>query len=193
MNEATVTGLISDLNLSLEDTTRIAQEFREVTGQLARDGRWIEASILVLTQDTALYTLPANALAPLCAFYGDRQLNEEQERDLDLLGNWRDHRGEPLAYVMSYLADRTFELYPKPDVTSNAYIPIFGEPLGRDYPNYSLVLFTTFQRTVFQPWLAMLAALEISALEFRREGRQRDTQYSDACSAVADLIEEYLS
>lgn len=193
MNEATVTGLVNDLNLGLTDATRIAQEFQEVVDQLARAGRWVEASIISLTQGTALYALPDDALVPFCAFYSDRQLNEEKAMDLDLLGSWRDHRGEPVAYVRDYLADRTFELYPKPDVTSKALIPVFGEPLGRDYPDYSCVMLTTFRRTVFQPWLAMLAAVEISALEFRREGRQRDTQYSDACTAVANLMEAYLA
>lgn len=193
MNEATVTGLVADLNFGLEDTTRVAQEFQEVIDQLGREGRWVEATLLPLTRNTALYALPADALVPVCAFYGDRQLNEEKAMDLDLLGSWRAHIGEPVAYVRDYLADRTLELYPKPDVTSKAFIPIFGEPLGRDYPDYSCVIFTTFRRTVFQPWLAMLAALYISALEFRREGRQRDTQYSDACSAVAQLMEAYLA
>lgn len=193
MNEATVTGLVEDLNLSLQDPSRIAQEFQEVVDQLARAGRWVEASLLTtLVAGTALYALPDNALVPICAFYSDRQLNEEKAMDLDLLGMWRDHVGEPVAYVRDYLADRTLELYPKPDTTSKSFIPMFGEPLGRDYPDYSCILLTTFRRTTFQPWLALLMALQISALEFRREGRQRDTQYSDACTAVAGLVEGYL-
>ena len=193
MNEATVTGLVTDLNLSLQDTSRVAQEFQEVVDALAREGRWVEASLMTLTAGTALYALPDNALVPFCAFYSDRQLNEEQAMDLDVLGAWREQVGEPVAYVRNYLADRTFELYPKPDTTSKPLIPVFGEPLGRDYPDYSCVMLTTFRRTTFQPWLALLAALQISALEFRREGRQRDTQYSDACEAVAGLVEAYLA
>lgn len=193
MNEATVTGLVTDLNFGLEDPSRVAQEFQEVIDHLARRGRWVEASIMSLTQGTTLYALPNDALVPIAAFYADRQLNEEQALDLDMLGNWRAHRDEPVAYVRNYLADRTFELYPIPTVTSKALIPIFGEPLGRDYPDYSCVMLTTFRRVVFQPWLAMLVALHLTALEFRREGRQRDTQYSDACAAVANMVEAYLA
>lgn len=194
MNEATVTGLVTDLNLGLTDASRIAQEFQEVCDALARSGIWIEASVMdTLSVGLGLYAFPDNALVLLCAFYDDRQLNDERAMDLDGLGHWRDHRGTPLAYVRDYLADRTFLLYPLPDAPSQPLLFTFGEPLGRDYPSYGVVVLTTFRRTVFQPWLAMLVALKMSALEFRREGRQRDTQYSDACAAVASLAEAYLS
>lgn len=188
MNAATVAALVEDLNHGLQDTTRTQQEFDETVEHLARAGLWVEVSLVPLTAGTHLYTLPDNALVLLHAFYDDRQLDRERVEDMDIMPGWRDHRGAPLAYVQADEADRTFRLYPIPTVASKAYVPLYGEPLGRDYPSYTAAVLTTYRRTSFQPWLGMYAALKVSALEFTRDGKQRDEPFAKACADVASFV-----
>lgn len=193
MSQDAVLELVEHLNHGLQSSTRAPQEFEEVVELLARSGIWVEAEIVPLAAGTSVYALPTNLLVLLQAFYDDRQLDLARISDFASVSAWREHQGTPLAYVQEDETDRTFRIYPKPILASHGFIPLYGAPLGLDYPEGSVVVLATARRTTLQPWLYMYVALQVSALEFTREGAQRDEAYAKACMTVASVVADLLA
>lgn len=198
MNSATVLELVDNLNRSMETTTRGTDIFNECTEGFAKTGVWTSIVSDTTTAFSPIYGFSSGvagggtpypfAVELLQLFYDDKQLSLEDEQNLDLLGDWRDHTGDPEAYVIHRENDKLYRLYPVPTASSADNIDTSGETFGRDFSIRARLSIFKIVRTDFQTWLAMFFALWISARDFEREGKNRDLAYAQACDLVAGMV-----
>ena len=77
---------------------------------------------------------------------------------------------------------------PAPDKPSKPFVVTYGEPTGRDYPPYAIMVLHTELRSLVPDWLELPVAFEILAREYRRESDHRDDAFATLCQRFADLL-----
>lgn len=191
MSQSDVLSLCQELCTNQADATAIIKYYDEIVADLGR-GEWlIVAEILSTTADTFEYDPPSNIADLKAVLYDDRWLYKENLRALEAVNpHWRDERGTPRAYVLEDESNHKFRLYPKPDRNSKDFVPIFGSPLGLDFPEYSVVVLMTELRTDLPPWLEMPVAWEILAREFARESDHMDLSFAKIAKQISQKMLE---
>ncbi len=187
MSRATVLQLVDDLSVDVAYSATADQFYDDIVHELAMQAVFTRATLRPITAGTGAVTLPDSGIELLYAVYDDRILAKTTRRQLEMLSShWRDHRGTPVAYNEELENDQTLRLYPVPEIGSKAFSFVFGEPLGRDFPEYSVTLVHT-ENEELPEWMDLPMALEILAREFSRESDHRDLEAAEACRQLATL------
>jgi hypothetical protein len=185
-----VLQLATDLSTAQADPIAIDRFYNDVVTDLGEQG-WLQVVMLLpVMAGTAEFTPPdATTIDVKYVFYDDRVMYRENFHALEVVNvNWRDERGTPAAYVREAESQHSWLLYPKPDRPSKDFVFMFGAPLGLDYPTYAVAVVLAEFRETLPPWLAMPVAFRICEFEFARESDHKDTKFSEACKALADML-----
>lgn len=189
VSKVDVIALVQELCTHQGDPAALDKYFDEVISDLGRKGWLCVAEVLAVTKDTFEYEPPSTVIELWNVIYDDRMLYKENLRAIEAINvNWRDEVGTPRAYVVEDESNKKFRLYPKPDRTSKDLAPVFGSPLGLDYPTYSVVVIISEQRNEIPAWLVMPVAFDILNREFVRESDHQDTTFADACKKLSTMF-----
>lgn len=189
MSKAAALALAQALSLSIASNTDLDYFYTEAVYALGALPYIVEASLIALDPLQATFVFPETGLIPLAVFYHDRVLDYMTREQLQSVHpEWLDARGWPLAYTDDDLSERTFRLYPLPTQPSDPYIPLFFDPLGRDYPAYNvLLLHTQFVEDV-PVHLELPLIYSCLAREFARESVHMDAAWAERCVRIAALL-----
>lgn len=176
----------------LEGTT-LDRFYDDIVDELGTTSDWLTvASIVTGVAGQAVYDVPALGARPLAVLYDDRELFPETRRGLETLDpQWRDREGPPRAYLKDTTGDEV-TLYPKPTTAGSTFVPLFGNPLGQDYPGENVVMIHTEARTDTPEWMRLWIALEILAREFAYDSDHRDPAFATSAKALANLVREVI-
>lgn len=189
MSQAGVLQLVSDLAYGQSDAANVADFYTHVVEDLARYPWMTNASLVATVAGTSEYVLASTQVKLLAVFFDNKQLARLTVQEASVLDpQWRDRSGFPFAYVVEAEPQKTFRLYPNPDTASKAFSFPTGQPLGLDFPAYSVVVFHTETRTNVLPWLELPVALEVLAREFERESNHRDLEFSGLARQLGAIL-----
>jgi hypothetical protein len=186
MSQSDVLALVQELCTNQADPTAIIKYYNEFVADLGR-GDWLTVPVILpVTAGTFEYN-PPDVIADLKGvFYDDRWLYKENLRALEAINpHWRDESGTPRAYIVEDESNHKFRIYPKPDRDSKDFIPIFGSPLGLDFPEYSVVVLMTEIRIDLPTWLEMPVAWEVLSREFARESDHTDAAFAKIARQIS--------
>jgi len=150
----------------------------------------LKAEIVALTAGTATYPFESDMLKLVYALFNDEPLSSTTVDDLNAYSTtWPADSGSPKAITQDEVDARNYTLYPNPDATSDAIIPIHGEPYGEDYADNNLVIIYSENREASIAGIyALPFALEALAREFSYPSDHTDGEYADACLTIATLL-----
>jgi hypothetical protein len=192
--KATVLALVDTVGRGQADATAAERYYRDVVFDAGRIELATELTLVPATAGDADYALPSGAVRLLGVFFDDVALLPVSLRELEATNpQWRDEVGAPVAYVTEGETVQTFRLYPAPDVNSKSFIPVFGEPTGRDFPLYNLAILHTEIRDDYPEWTDLVFAFGVLAREFARESNHRDPVFAAACHQVFTSLIEVLA
>ena len=135
------------------------------------------------------YTIPDDVVKIQEMFYDSSIIPQSTVSSLNALDQeWRDQRGRPIAHVVEEETTKQFRLYPNPDTNSKDFIFLFGEPLGRDFPEYSVGIVHTEIRDNNPDWLDYIIGLKVIAKEHQKDSDIVDPQFASLCDQLADLL-----
>lgn len=192
MSKASVLTFVQDFSTTQVDTVAIDRYYDDIVRDLGAQDFLVQVSLVPVDTTTAIYTPPAPTIDLLQVFYDDRVLYKSALLEVEAIGRWRDIIGTPVAYIVEDQTSKDFRLFPKPEVNSKPFVFLFGEPLGRDYPEYAAAVVHTETRVDLPEWLETPVAFEILAREFARESDHKDKPFSDACRALAKMFFDYV-
>lgn len=193
MSKVTALALAQALSLNQVIPERLDYFFQESVYALGALPFIVEATLLPVDPLQATFSFPDEALAELAVFYHDRVLDFMSISQLTAANPyWALERGWPVAYTTDDLTERTFRLYPVPELPSDPYIPFFMDPLGRDYPAYNALLLHT--RFLVDPPVHLELPLIYASLTraFGNESTYRDPLWAEGCAKLAALLLEML-
>ena len=193
MSKETVIDLANQISINQADTNMLPRYYDEEIFVLGATHYLIDAAVLPVVADIATFVFPVEGLSLLEVIWDGRCLDYMTSAQLRQTNpHWVDERGTPLAYTTEDLSARSFMLYPKPPVNSDAMIFEFGSPLGLDFPSYSVtVIFTKFVLDVPEQ-LELPILYKILSREFKRESRHMDLVWSKACEQLSQMLLSYL-
>lgn len=135
------------------------------------------------------YKIPDDVVVILEMFYDSSVLPQSTINSLNALNQeWRDIIGRPMAHVVEEETTKLFRLYPKPDLNSEDFIFLFGEPFGRDFPEYAVGIIHTEIRANNPDWLDYIIGLKVIAKEHQKNSDIVDPQFASLCDELADLL-----
>lgn len=176
--------------LGLVDNEPLERFYREQLYALAQSPYLVDASIIDVSPNTGVFAFPEAAIQLLDVWYDNRSLDFMTRQALASISpTWETERGAPVAYTTESVSARTFKVYPIPTEPSNPFIPVFFEPLGRDYPGYNVVLIATQFHTDPPPWMELPLLLSALGREFQRESSHKDQNFAEGCKQIAAFIE----
>ena len=186
----TLAETLSMNSLNLPTFERFYGEFLYA---LAQEPYAVDVSLLSVTALQGTFTIPENVMQILDVWYSNRALDFMSRQALAAMNpTWELERGEPVAYTTEAVDSRVFRIYPLPTEPSDAFIPVFFEPLGRDYPNYNVVLVATMYEQSPPSWLELMLIYQALSREFERVSDHMDVAYAQACGQVAGLLAQLL-
>lgn len=189
MSKATVLTLVSDLTLGAADATAAGRYYDRVVETLARFPWMTNFSLIPATKGTSQYTLETAQAKVLAVFYDNRQLGKLTLAQVEGINRgWRNEVGTPHSYVVEDESQKSFRLYPTPDLDSKPQSFPNSQPFGIDFPAYTIVVLHTETRTDVPLWLELPVALEVAAREMERESSHRDVEWASQARAMADAL-----
>jgi hypothetical protein len=190
INKTEVLDWVSEFTRGRADAAAIDKAYDDTLVRLGV-GEWlVNVELLEVTAGTSQYTLPTTAARPVAFWYDDTELSAETRADLEagVGASWRDHKGSPESVVFEDENDRTFRLYPAPDIVSKPFSFITGLPMGTDFPSYAVAVMFTERPLALPEWLKLPLGLLVTAREFSRESRHRDPAFAEACQETAERL-----
>jgi len=194
MSKADVLQLVDVLSGGLADQTIAEGYYYEVVRNLAAATEQLVASeFLPHAAQQAVFDLPADAVRMLAAFYDGRQLSPTSQGAVESVSpDWRDRVGTPQSVIEDTEADSKIRVTPKPLTASAPPSFVYGEPLGRDYPDGTLhVLYTNTPQDI-PAILEMPVALLVCAREFARESPHSSVEFSKVLSEFGTVLLSWL-
>ena len=181
MPQAGVLSLVDAIG-HLDDTSTRLRFYQDAVYDLGRRG-WLtgDDSAQRLTSGTATYA-PASgdAIDVLGVLYGDRCLPEASVTELLVADrDWRDRRGDPVAYTFEDETTNTFRLYPAP-----AFVP---SSQATDDPNRLFVLVTETRANV-PAYVEWPLVFDILAREMAYPSTHQDLAFAALCQQIADVF-----
>lgn len=187
--KADVLTLIDTFSNGQADATAASDYYDHVMDDLSRHPWLVGCSLVPVIQNIGTFTLDTDQGKLLAVFYDDRLLDRTTERALESHNpNWRDEYGTPLAYLTEDEAAKTYRLYPIPLLPSHAFSFVHGEPLGRDFPIYSVAILCTEIRTDVPEWLEMAVAWRALAREYGRASSHHDSDFSAFSEQLSNVL-----
>lgn len=189
MAKADVLSLVTNFSNSQADPTLADDYYDNVMTDLAQQPWLIGGHLIAVGANTGEFTLTATEGKLLGVFYDNWLLDRTTERALEQHNpNWRDAFGTPVAYLTENEPAKTFRIYPIPTLASQPLSFVFGEPLGRDYPLYTLAAFVTEIRANVPAWMEMAVAWQVLAREYGHESNHRDDDFAMVSQQIADVL-----
>lgn len=189
MSKASVLALASELGGGQVASIQAQTYYDDLMVDIARQALFNQLEIVAAVRDTAVYTLPTQMSQILGVFYDDRMLSMATERELEsVTPQWRDHRGQPVAYLIEKLSRHEFRLYPKPTAAGGVVIPLNGAPFGLDYPVDTIAVLASEVRQDLPEWMDLPLALIVLAREFARDSDHMDDTFAGACRTLGALF-----
>jgi len=186
--------LAGSLAISLQTASTLDTFANDVMHELALrpSPPFVKAAVKALTSGTATYSFESDMLKLVHAIMEDEILSPVSQDSLDAYSaSWTTATGTPVAFTQDEITARTYLLYPIPDFTSDA---VAGpEPLGEDWPNDSLVLIYSDDRESDIPNpFGLPIAFDSLSREFAYPSDHTDTDFSTACTQIAQLLYQLL-
>jgi hypothetical protein len=189
MTKTEVLTLIQDLALDRADADTIAAYLDDVLKMLANNSDALcDLELVPVVEGTKTYVLADHQVRLMSAFYDDRELMRTPLQILESVKGWRTKTGSPRCFVQEGESEGSYTLHPTPERNSKDFIYIWGEPLGKDFPAYSMaVLFTRMPDNTWDipEWLGFILAWSVLALEFSRVSDHQDPEFAEGCSLFA--------
>ena len=189
MSKATAKALVSDMSLTQNEAGTTETFYVGTLQELSLLPLFTDVRLIEITADTAQYTIPDDVGLIIEMFYDSEIVFREP---INLISthnkNWKDLKGPPEYYVTESETSKTFRLVPNPQVSSKDFSFLLGEPLGRDFPEYSVGLIHTKVQDDNPDWLDLPIALRITAKEFTKESKYQDLEFANVCNQLADLV-----
>lgn len=175
--QADVLYLVNLLSNSQADPTTIVQYYKDIVDDWSSKEFLTNADLLTISVQEEI-TLPLSVRSILQVIWDQRELGYLSLRELESLNpSWRTQKGAPTSYTDQAETAKTLALYPTPDLPSKP-LGTTVEPLGKDYPVYSMVLMVTEGRQDVPTYLELPLALLILEQEMGRISDHTDLQFS---------------
>lgn len=189
MAKADVLALVTSFSNGQADSTSASEYYDQDMSDISRQPWLVGCRLAAVAPRTGEFTLADDEGKLLAVFYDTRLLDRTTERTLEQKNpNWRDEFGTPVAYITEDEPKKTFRVYPIPIVPSAPFSFIFGEPLGRDYPLYSIAYFVTEIRTDVPEYMEMALAWRVLNREYERESNHRDDDFAAFSKQISDVL-----
>ncbi len=191
MSKTTVKTLVTDMSLAQDEAGTVESFYVSTLQELSLKPLFTDVRLIEMTGDTSQYTIPDDIGLILEMFYDSEIVFREPFSSINIHNrNWKDLEGPPEFYVVESETSKQFRLVPRPQLDSKDFSFILGEPLGRDFPEYSVGLIHTKVQNDNPDWMDLPIALKICAKEFMKESRYKDPDFSEVCDQLADLVLE---
>lgn len=177
--KADVLALVDLLSNTLADPTVTPDLYSDIVFDWGSQPILTQATLISLTAKSEEFNLPPQVLDVLAVIWDQRELGKLRLREVEALNpSWRNQVGTPNSYIDQAETAKVLALYPAPFMPSGPNTAVHGEPLGQDYPLYSVVLLNTETRQDVMPYLELPLALLILEREFIRESNHRDEDFA---------------
>src|SRR6185295_1236404 len=189
MAKADVLALVTSFSNGQADSTLADLYYDNDQSDLARHPWLVGAHLVSVAAGTGEFTLAVDESKLVQVFYDTKVLDRTTERALEQRNpQWRDEVGTPIAYMIEDEPAQTYRLYPIPQVPSQPFSFIFGEPMGRDFPLYSAAIFVTEVRTDVPEWMEMALAWRVLAREYGHESNHRDDDFAAFAQQLSEVM-----
>lgn len=189
MSKANVKSLVSDMALTQNEAGTTENFYRSTMQQLGLKPLFTDVRLLEVTAGTSQYTIPDDLGLILEMFYDSEIVLKESLHSMNIHNPaWRDLKGPPEFYTIEPETSKQFRLVPQPQVSSKDFSFLFGEPLGVDFPEYSVGLIHTKIQDENPDWLDLPIALKVAAQEFLKESKYQDVEFAQICDQLADMV-----
>ena len=189
MSKTNTISFVDSMSLDQNDASSTDTFYDDVIKDLSQTDLFTNVRLIATTKGTAQYTIPDDVVKILEMFYDSSVVPQSIVNSLNALNQeWRDLVGRPMAHVVEEETTKLFRLYPEPDINSKDFIFLFGEPLGRDFPEYAVGVIHTEIRDNNPDWLDYIIGLKVTAKEHQKNSDIVDPQFAQLCDQLADLL-----
>jgi len=189
MSKALTVSFVDTMSLDQNDASSTDTFYDDVIKDLSQTDLFTNVRLLEITQGTTQYTIPDDVVKILEMFYDSSVIPQSTVNSLNALNQeWRDLVGRPVAHIVEEETTKLFRLYPEPDVDSKDFSFLLGEPLGRDFPEYSVGIVHTEIRDNNPDWLDYIIGLKVLAKEHQKNSDIVDPQFASLCDQLSDLL-----
>jgi len=179
--KANVLALAQTIGGNFTDAVAIDKFYTEIVNAWAATPGFLTNATLVQVPAANRFTFAGSIIELRAVIWDQTELSKLTLREVESLNpEWRNEKGAPRAYILEGETTKTVALYPAPAIPAQAFTGGGGEPLGADYPTYSVVLIHTEVRTDVLVYLELPLALLIVEREFIRESDHRDAAFATA-------------
>ena len=179
MSMADTLALVDLLSNGMADDTVTPGLYADIIFDWGSEPILTQGTLISLTMRETEFNLPPQVLNVLGVIWDQRELGKLRLREVEALNpSWRSKIGTPNSYIEQAETAKTLALYPIPFQASGPNTAPHGEPLGQDYPLYSVVLINTETRQNVMYYLELPLALLILEREFIRESDHRDEDFA---------------
>jgi len=189
MSKALTVSFVDSMSLDQNNASTTDTFYNDVVKDLSQADLFTNVRLISITKGTTQYTIPDDVVKIQEMFYDSSIIPQSTVSSLNALDQeWRDQRGRPIAHVVEEETTKQFRLYKNPDINSKDFIFLFGEPLGRDFPEYSVGIVHTEIRDNNPDWLDYIIGLKVIAKEHQKDSDIVDPQFASLCDQLADLL-----
>lgn len=187
MSQADVLSLVGSLSNGQADQTLAATFYIDAVNELADRHFLTTAALANFVGGVTAQTIPADVRDLIGIVYDDFQIDEMTLRELEHVDyRWRERFGKPRGYTRETETAKTIALYPKPDVSSAAYVS--GPQFGVGYPQFNGVLFYSGYRDPIPVQLELIVVFWILAREYSRESDHQNGAFAAFAQNMVDLL-----
>lgn len=189
MAQADVLALVQLLSNGQADSNLALGFYTDAMQDLGKNNWHTTATPITITAGNALLTLPNTLLNLLVLIYDNDVLSDLSLRELESIRvGWRIGFGRPIAYTREIETAKSLELFPVPDVTAQAIIPVHGLPVGQDYTPGNAIAIYAENRIDALPYLTLPIALQILYREYARTSDHTDHEFAKLCKELGDML-----
>lgn len=189
MSKSLTVSFVDSMSLNQNNASSTDTFYDDVIKDLSQTDLFTNVRLLEITQGTTQYTIPDDVVKILEMFYDSSVIPQSTINSLNALNQeWRDLVGRPVAHIVEEETTKLFRLYPGPDVDSKDFSFLLGEPLGRDFPEYSVGIVHTEIRDNNPDWLDYIIGLKVISKEHQKNSNIVDPQFASLCDQLSDLL-----
>ena len=189
MSKSNVISFVDSMSLDGNNASSTDTFYDDTIKDMSQLPLFTNVRLIAATKGTNQYTIPDDVVNIHEMFYDSSVVPRSSIQTLNTLNQeWRDESGPPVAYAVEEETSKQFRLYPTPDVNSKDFIFLFGEPLGRDFPEYSVGLVHTEIRDDNPDWLDLILSFKVLAKEHQKDSAIVDTNFASLCDQMADSL-----
>lgn len=189
--KADVLALVATLSNGQADQSLASSFYDDLVS--VQDGWHTTATPIKFTANTSTVALPGKLLTLLQLIYDNDVISQLSLRELESIKyGWRSVGGRPISYTFQAESAKFVEVFPVPQTTSPAIIPVHGLPAGQDYTPGNGIAIYDQQVTDILPYLNLPFALKILEREYSRESDHMSMDFAAAAGSLGDTLLEML-